>query len=139
MHRMDDSSLDIPGQRLGEDDEQPALRVVARDVAASVTCVEVRGDLDTMTAPGFEKWVIDRFGGRTDVVLDLDGVAFLASAGIAALMGLQQEAARRGVRMHLTGRNNHAVSRPVQVVGLEARLDLQADAHTIVTELIPAR
>jgi anti-sigma B factor antagonist len=136
---MDDSRLDIPGQRLGEGDDPPALRVVARNITDAVACVEVRGDLDTMTAPGFEAWVIDRLAGRSDLVLDLDGVAFLASAGIGALMSLQQEATRRGVRVHLTGRNNHAVSRPVQVTGLEARLDLQADAAAVVATLVPAR
>lgn len=135
---MTDSRLDIPGPRLGEGDDPPALRVVVRDVSDAVAVVEVRGDLDTMTASGFEVWVRDRFAARTDLVLDLDGVAFLASAGIGALMGLQQEAARRGVRLHLTGRDNHAVSRPVQVTGLEARLDLQADARTVVAALVPA-
>jgi anti-sigma B factor antagonist len=136
---MTDSHLDIPGQRLGEGDDPPALRVVARSITDAVACVEVRGDLDTMTAPGFEAWVVDRFAGRSDVVVDLDGVAFLASAGIGALMGLQQEAARQGVRLHLTGRRNHAVSRPVQVTGLEARLDLQVDAAAVLATLVPAR
>jgi anti-sigma B factor antagonist len=135
---MNDFRFEIPGPRLGEDD-QPALRVEARDVSDTVTVVEVRGDLDTMTAPGFGKWVRDRFTGRSDVVVDLDGVGFLASAGIAVLMGLRQEADRRGMRVHLTGRNNHAVSRPVEVVGLQARLDLKADAQAVVAGLVPAR
>ena len=135
---MNDSRFEIPGQRLGEDD-QPALRVEARDVSDTVTVVEVRGDLDTMTAPGFGQWVRDRFTGRSDVVVDLDGVGFLASAGIAVLMGLRQEADRRGMRVHLTGRDNHAVSRPVEVVGLQAQLDLKADAQAVVAELVPAR
>ena len=135
---MNDSRFEIPGQRLGEDD-QPALRVEARDVSDTVTVVEVRGDLDTMTASGFGGWVRERFAGRADVVLDLDGVLFLASAGIAVLMGLRQEADRRGMRVHLTGRNNHAVSRPVEVVGLQAQLDLKADAQAVVAELVPAR
>jgi anti-anti-sigma factor len=136
---MNDSRLDIPGQRFREGDDEPALRVVARDVSDAVTVVEVRGDLDTMTASGFEKWVRDRFAGRSDVVLDLDGVVFLASAGLAVLMGLQQESVRAGVRLHLTGRDNHAVSRPVEVTGLQSRLNLQADARTVVAELVPAR
>src|SRR3954453_17552573 len=105
---MNDSQLDIPGQRLGEGDEQPALRVVPRAASDTATVVEVRGDLDTMTASGFEEWVRARFAGRSDVVLDLDGVVFLASAGLAVLMGLQQESVRAGVRLHLTGRDNHA-------------------------------
>ena len=81
-----------PRPALGEDDEPPALQVVVHDVSRGVAVVEVRGDLDTMTATGFDGWVREQLGGRADVVLDLDGVAFLASAGIAALMGLRQDA-----------------------------------------------
>ncbi len=136
---MTDSRLDIPGPRTDAGDGPPALQVVARDVSDGVSVVEVRGDLDTMTATGFDGWVRDRFLGRRDVVLDLDGVAFLASAGIAVLMGLRQEANKRGVVLHLTGRGNRAVSRPLHVLGLEAVLNLRNDAGAVVAELVPAR
>jgi anti-sigma B factor antagonist len=134
-HCMDDSRFAIPGPRLGEGDEPPALQVVARDVAGAVAVVEVCGDLDTMTAPGFGSWMRDRLAGHADVVLDLDRVSFLASAGIAVLMGLRQEARRQGVRVHLTGRRNRAVSRPLEIVGLEAALELQDDVGSVVAEL----
>lgn len=134
---MTDSRLDIPGPRSGEGDDPPALAVVARDVTDGVAVVEVRGDLDTMTASGFEGWVQDRFLGHKDVVLDLDGVVFLASAGIAVLMGLRQEAVRRGVALHMTGRGNRAVSRPLRVLGLEKVLDLQPDVRAVVAGLVP--
>jgi anti-sigma B factor antagonist len=136
---MTDSRLDIPGPRRGEGEEPPALQLVARDVTGTVVVAEVHGDLDLMTAPGFEVWVRDRLAGRADVVLDLDGVKFLASAGIAVLVALRQEAARRGVRLHVTGSRNRAVSRPLQVLHLETVLDLQADAGAVVAELVPAR
>ena len=58
---------------------------------------------------------------------------------IAVLIGLRREADRRGLRLHLAGRRNHAVSRPVQVVGLEKVIDLKDDARTVVAELVPAR
>ncbi len=136
---MTDSRLDIPGPRRGEGEEPPALQLVARDVTGTVVVAEVSGDLDLMTAPGFEAWVRDRFAGRADVILDLDGVKFLASAGIAVLVALRQEAVRRGVRLHMTGSRNRAVSRPLQVLHLETVLDLQADAGAVVAELVPAR
>jgi anti-anti-sigma factor len=131
----DDSRFDIPGPRLGEGDEPPALQVVARDVEGAVAVIEVRGDLDTMTAPGFGLWMRDRLAGHADVVLDLDRVAFLASAGIAVLMGLRQDGRRQGVRVHLTGRRNRAVRRPLEILGLEAALDLRDDAGSVVAEL----
>jgi len=135
---MTESRLDIPGPRLGEGDEPPALQVIAKDLTHAVAVVEVRGDLDTMTASGFGGWVRERLAGRADVVLDLDGVVFLASAGIAVLMGLRQEASRQGVRLHLTGRHNRAVSRPLQILGLEAVLDLQDDTRGVIAELVPS-
>jgi anti-sigma B factor antagonist len=134
---MLDSRLDIPGQRIGDGDDSPALQVAVTDVAAGVALVEVRGDLDLMTAPVFDAWVRERLAGRADVVLDLDRVTFLASAGIAVLMGLQREAGRLGVRLHLTGSRNPAVRRPLQVLGLEPVLNLRADVATVVAELAP--
>ena len=115
---MTDSRLVIPVPR-GEDDEPPVLQVVATDVTEGLAVVEVRGDLDTLTATGFDRWVREQLEGHTDVVLDLDHVAFLASAGIAALIQLRQEASRLGMRLHVTGRGNRAVQRPLQVLGLE--------------------
>lgn len=115
------------------------MQVVSTDLTDSVTVVKVRGDLDTMTAVGFDRWVRDRLDGRRDVVLDLDGVVFLASAGIAVLMGLRQEAGRQGIRLHLTGARNRAVGRPLQVLGLQSILDLQDDTSAVVAELAPSR
>ena len=139
MHCMTVSRLDIPGPRAVGGDEPPVLQVVTRDVSESVAVVEVRGDLDIATAAGFEGWMRDRLPGHRDVVVDLDAVVFMASAGIAVLMGLRQEAVRQGVRLHLTGRSNRAVRRPVQVLGLEPVLDLQADARAVVAELVLTR
>jgi len=134
---MTQSRLDIPGPRRGESDEPPALQVVATDVTDALAVVEVRGDLDLMTAPRFDRWVRELLAGRADVVLDLDGVAFLASAGIAVLMGLRLNTAGEGVRLHLTGRRNRAVCRPLEVLGLTGVLDLQDDVRAVVAELAP--
>jgi len=133
---MTDSRLVIPVPR-GEDDEPPVLQVVATDVMEGLAVVEVRGDLDTLTATGFDRWVREQFEGHTDVVLDLDHVAFLASAGIAALIQLRQEASRLGMRLHVTGRGNRAVQRPLQVLGLETVMELRDDdARAVVAELV---
>ena len=133
---MTEPSLVIPGPRLGEGGEPPALQVIATDVTEALAVVEVRGDLDTLTAPGFDRWVHERLPVRPDVVVDLAGVAFLASAGIAALIRLRQEAAARGVRLHLIGRDNRAVRRPVEILGVDAMLDLRTDARAVVAGLV---
>ena len=133
---MTDSQLVIPGPRCDPGDESPALRVVSTEVADGLAVVEVRGDLDMLTASGFDRWVRDQFDGRVHVVLDLDGVAFLASAGIGALFRLRQEAARRGVRLHVIGSGNRAVQRPLEVLGVETLMELRPDARAVVAELV---
>jgi anti-anti-sigma factor len=129
---MPEPCLVIPGPRLGDDGEPPALQVAVTDIGEAVAVVEVRGDLDTLTASGFARWIREELPARADVVVDLDGVAFLASAGVAALVGLSQEAARRGVRLHLVGRDNRAVRRPLEVLGVDTLLALQTDARAVV-------
>ena len=133
---MTEPSLVIPGPRLGEGGEPPALQVIATDVTEALAVVEVRGDLDSLTVPGFDRWVHERLPVRPDVVVDLDGVAFLASAGIAALIGLRQHAVARGMRVHLIGRDNRAVRRPVEILGVDAMLDLRTDARAVVAGLV---
>ena len=59
---MTDSRLVIPVPR-GEDDEPPVLQVVATDVMEGLAVVEVRGDLDTLTATGFDRWVREQLEG----------------------------------------------------------------------------
>ena len=135
---MTEPRLVIPGPRLGEGGEPPALQVTVADVGEEVVVVTVVGDLDTLTAPGFDRYVREELPERADVVVDLDGVAFLASAGIAALVRLRQEATRRGVRLHLVGRDNRAVRRPLEVLGVDTMLDLQADARAVVAGVITA-
>ena len=134
---MTHSRLDIPGPRLGEGDDPPALQLVATDVTDTVAVAHVRGDLDTMTASGFDAWMRDLLQVRAEVVVDLDEVDFLASAGIAVLMGLRLNPAGQGVRLHLTGRRNRAVCRPLEVLGLTGVLDLQDDVRAVVAELAP--
>jgi len=133
---MSDPHLVIPAPRLAEAAAPPLLQVVARDLTSCLTVVEVRGDLDELTAPRFGAWVRDRFTGRSDLVLDLDQVSFLASSGIAVLIGLRQDANRLGVRLHLTGSHNRVVWRPLQVLGLQATFNLQGNAHAVVADLI---
>jgi anti-sigma B factor antagonist len=133
---MSDSRLDIPGPRLVDADAPLLLQAQARDLSPYVTVVEVHGDLDELTAPRFRGWLTERLVGLADVVLDLDDVAFMASSGIAVLMGLRKDAQRLGVRLHLTGRRNRTVWRPLQVLGLESTFNLQDDARSVVADLI---
>jgi anti-sigma B factor antagonist len=72
----------------------------------------VIGELDLATAPN----LANVLASLTDVsfeqvVLDLDGVSFMDTSGLDALLRCRAECAHRGVSMHL-----RRVSRPAQRV-----------------------
>jgi anti-sigma B factor antagonist len=129
---------DIPAPRPAEEFAEPLLRVTRREAAPGVVVVEAEGELEALTADDLDERVREQLAVDRDVVLDLDGVTFMASSGIAVLLGLCNESGRRGARLHLTGSGNKAVARPVQVLGLESVLPLQRDPAAVIAGL-PAR
>lgn len=98
----------------------PLDLVVTRPLAG-VCVVSVSGELDTLTAPT----LLDRVrrelaGGASSLVIDLEEVEFLASAGLRALVESSQAVAGAvpGSKLHLSGVDSRAVRRPLEMVGL---------------------
>lgn len=52
----------------------------------------VSGRIDVMTAPEFEKTVMEILPGTQTVDIDLAGVDYISSAGLRALMALKRKA-----------------------------------------------
>ncbi|MBA2310893.1 MAG: STAS domain-containing protein [Pseudonocardiales bacterium] len=77
--------------------------------------VHVSGEVDTLTAPELDA-ALDRQldGPATSLVLDLTGVGFLASSGLAVLIKAAHVAEERGVALSLVTANR-AVVRPLEV------------------------
>ncbi|MCE3553612.1 STAS domain-containing protein [Pseudonocardia sp. RS11V-5] len=104
------------------------LRVQARAEAAQVTLVLV-GDLTFGTAPSLEEHVraIAEEPGPglpADLVIDVAGLDFCDSAGLAALIGLQRRAARRGGTVTLAGASG-TLQRVLRVTGAEILFTLR--------------
>ena len=66
--------------------------------------VFVSGRVDTATAPEFEKTVLDNLDGITDLVLDIDGVEYVSSAGLRAFLQIKKTMSQQGsvkiIHMH---------------------------------------
>ena len=82
--------------------------------------VEILGELDVRTAPQAKAFPTQATATTPrHLILDLTGVRFLASAGIALLIAAQSGQDGINGRLHLLGvTGNHPVERPLALVGL---------------------
>ena len=93
----------------------------------------VEGEIDTLTAPPLEQAVRELLAetGADRLVIDLSGVTFLASSGLAVLIRGAHRAADRALRLRLvTG--SRAVRRPLEVTGSDQLFDMYQDVQAAV-------
>jgi anti-sigma B factor antagonist len=88
--------------------------------------IEVGGEVDMLTSPQLRSAVLDQFEpgkGVELVVLDLDGVTFLGTSGLAVLIEVREAAHAAGVELRLacTARR---VLRPLTIAGLIPLFDI---------------
>jgi anti-sigma B factor antagonist len=102
--------------RLGEQAEAPLLISVDRP-RPDVVVVRLRGDLDLLTAPLLREALRPLIHEPGTVLVNLTGVGFLGSAGLAELAGAQDGATGNGARLALVA-SGRAVVRPLEVTGL---------------------
>ncbi|WP_189058814.1 STAS domain-containing protein [Longimycelium tulufanense] len=84
-----------------------------------VRAVVVDGEIDLLTAPLLRAVMAEQLShGCERLVLDLDGVQFLGSAGLAVLVAGQSDAERLGCQLCLVY-NGRAVARALVASGLD--------------------
>jgi anti-sigma B factor antagonist len=102
---------------------------VSRPRSGSVL-LEVDGEIDTLTAGRLQAGLDEALDvARTEdsgVVVDLTGVTFLASSGLAVLIGGARRVAEFGGRLRLVAATR-SVTRPLQVTGADALFDTFGD------------
>lgn len=87
--------------------------------------VQVRGEVEALTAGRLGDAVTEALGDGRPVVLDLTDVRFLDSAGLATLVRVTESSElRRGEPLRIAVDQNRPVVRPIQITGLEERLAL---------------
>jgi anti-anti-sigma factor len=94
------------------------IDVVLDRPSPGVVVASVSGELDMLTAPRLRAVVTAEVADCAVLVIDLSGVSFLGSAGLAVLVEASHEAARRQVELRVvaTGRT---VRRPLEITGLD--------------------
>jgi anti-sigma B factor antagonist len=84
----------------------------------------VRGEIDAAEAAAFQNAAIDLVRTAKYLVVDLTGVRFLASRGLAALVRTQRAAEDVGSRVSVITGGSRVVLRPMQVTGVDSQLHL---------------
>jgi anti-sigma B factor antagonist len=116
----------------------------AGDLDVSVTTagqgtavVHVSGDVDMLTAPVFAQQVRQQLhshdGEARSLVIDLTGVTFLGSAGLAVLAEARTSAAEQDVALRVVA-SSRLVLRPLQVTGLDKLLTIVPDLDTTAAD-----
>ena len=83
-----------------------------------VVTVTVVGEVDTFTAPVLRSTLDSQLEQQpSELVIDLSGVQFLGSAGLAVLVETQKSSRAKDVGLRLIA-TTRAVTRPLEVTGL---------------------
>jgi anti-sigma B factor antagonist len=92
-----------------------AVDVERRD---GTTLVVLRGDLDLATAPDLRETLIEAIDEGARIVVDMQAVEFLDSAGLGILVGGLKRARTRGGDLELVCSNSE-VLKPLEITGLD--------------------
>jgi anti-sigma B factor antagonist len=111
--------------------EAGTVEVSAGPVTEDAAVLCVVGEIDVLTAPtvsgAVERQLAERADGDTrPLVLDLSGVTFLASAGLAALANAKVLAAQHNVQLGVVA-SSRVVLRPLTLTGLDQALHVAPD------------
>lgn len=102
------------------------VEVALQDATDGVAVVAIVGDVDAAATAAVRAGVDEAAAGARAVVLDLEQVALLASAGMTLLLEVTEDLRRRGVPLLLASRAR-TVRRPLRITGLDRVLTLHED------------
>jgi anti-sigma B factor antagonist len=119
--------------RIGEHREEP-LRITIERPRSDVAVMRLSGDLDLLTAPLLQRQLRPLLGGEGTVLVDLTGIGFLGSAGLAELTAARDTAATNGSRIVLVA-SGRAVVRPLEVTGLYPIFEIRESVEAALEAL----
>jgi anti-sigma B factor antagonist len=82
------------------------------------TVIVLRGDLDLSTAPDLREALVEVIDEGARIVIDMEAIDFLDSAGLGILVGGLKRARTNGGELELVC-SSHAVLKPIEITGLD--------------------
>ena len=114
---------------------EAVLSVSSETVTPDLVVLRPVGDIDTATVDQLRSAIDDSLAdGARHLVLDLAGVDFLGSAGLALLVQQREAAIERDGALRIA-RAPRAASRPLELTGLAELFDSYQDVESAVADL----
>ena len=85
---------------------------------AATTLIVLRGDLDLVSAPSLRDTLVEVIDDGARIVLDMEAVEFLDSAGLGILVGGLKRARTHGGELELVCTGSE-VLKPLEIAGLD--------------------
>ena len=113
------------------------LAVRVTQPTATVAVLHLRGELDLFTAPLVDSHIAKQLADkpRTHLVLDLTGITFFGSAGVASLVRAAESADDTEVRL-VVATTNRVVLRPLQVTGIAGMLTIRDTLEAALADCV---
>jgi anti-anti-sigma factor len=107
----------------------------ATELVGGVAVVHLAGELDMQTVPAAALELDNAIeGGPAVLVVDMTGLTFLASAGLAMLAAVNEKAGQASVTLRLAA-DNRVVLRPLEITGLDAGFDIRDSVQSALADL----
>ncbi|MFC4001382.1 STAS domain-containing protein [Prauserella oleivorans] len=114
--------------------EAHGMRIDAERRSDEVVLARVTGEVDLLSAPDLRKWVREEVATPTKLVLDLDGVDFLGSAGLSVLAELAEKSAHNHLNWAVVA-SNRVVLRPLEATGLANQMPVYSSVDEAIKGL----
>ncbi|HXJ92803.1 MAG TPA: STAS domain-containing protein [Terriglobia bacterium] len=98
--------------------------MIATREQAEATIVDINGDIDMGTSPGLRKTLLESLKATPRLVVNLGGVRYIDSSGIASLVEVLKEARNKQKRLVLFGLNT-AVREVLQLTRLNKIFEIR--------------
>ncbi len=95
---------------------------IQKTVENNTAVFALEGRLDTVTAPEFERVLVETLPGLTDLTLDFIGLDYISSAGLRILLSAQKQMNRQG-GMKIAG-VNETIAEIFEVTGFSTILTI---------------
>ena len=69
---------------------------INKEIEGSKVCFKLEGRLDTITSPDFESELKASLNGTKELVVDLEKLDYISSAGLRVLLSAQKAMAKQG-------------------------------------------
>lgn len=99
----------------------------------STRLLQASGEIDILSAPALRSALLPALESAERVVLDLSGVSFLGSSGLAVLVEARDQAQQGGRTLRLVC-SSRIVLRALEATGLRDLFDIAADLPTALAD-----